>query len=163
MIRGRFFSGKLLGGGESKVPKLAPQRTVISWRTRRFFYFGLRVPPRCTASLWVNSLARDAHTARRHSQPAAYRYGFLMLLYSCTIRYIENTINLRLPVQHCSSQNVQLYSSIVGPTVEILLVSESASAAYSGVRKKNFAGGAIRAGLSLSLTEIPVLHSCRSS
>ena len=38
------------------MPKLAPQRTVISWRTRRFFYFGLRVPPRCTASLWVASL-----------------------------------------------------------------------------------------------------------
>ena len=47
---------KLLGGGESKVPKLAPQRTVISWRKGRFFYFGLRVPPRCTASLWVASL-----------------------------------------------------------------------------------------------------------
>ena len=47
---------KLLGVGESKVPKLAPQRTVISWRKVKFFYFGLRVPPRCTASLWVASL-----------------------------------------------------------------------------------------------------------
>ena len=47
---------KLLGGGEWKVSKLAPQRTVISWRKGRFFYFGLRVPPRCTASLWVASL-----------------------------------------------------------------------------------------------------------
>ena len=35
---------------------MAPQRTVRAWRRCKFFYFGLRVPPRCTASLWVASL-----------------------------------------------------------------------------------------------------------
>ena len=35
---------------------MAPQRTVGAWRKGKFFYFGLRVPPRYTASLWVASL-----------------------------------------------------------------------------------------------------------
>ena len=47
---------KLLGGPESKAAKMAPQRMVRACRSCIFFYFGLRVPPRCTASLWVASL-----------------------------------------------------------------------------------------------------------
>ena len=47
---------KLSGGPESKVPRMAPQRTAGAWRNRKFFYFGLRVPSRCAASLWVTSL-----------------------------------------------------------------------------------------------------------
>ena len=38
------------------MPKMAPQRTAGACRTVKFFYIGLRVPPRCTASLWVTSL-----------------------------------------------------------------------------------------------------------
>ena len=35
---------------------MAPQRTAGACRSVKFFYIGLRVPPRCTASLWVASL-----------------------------------------------------------------------------------------------------------
>ena len=35
---------------------MAPQRTAGACRSVKFFYIGLRVPSRCTASLWVTSL-----------------------------------------------------------------------------------------------------------
>ena len=35
---------------------MAPQRTAGACRSVKFFYIRLRVPPRCTASLWVTSL-----------------------------------------------------------------------------------------------------------
>ena len=38
------------------MPNLPSQRTAGACRTGKFFYFELRVPPRCTASLWVTSL-----------------------------------------------------------------------------------------------------------
>ena len=38
------------------MPNLPSQRTAGARRTGKFFYFELRVPPRCTASLWVTSL-----------------------------------------------------------------------------------------------------------
>ena len=40
---------------------MAPQRTAGACRSVKFFYFGLRVPPRRTASLWVASLGTRIH------------------------------------------------------------------------------------------------------
>ena len=51
---------------------MAPQRMAGAYRTRKFFYIRLRVPLRCTASLWVTSLGTRMAPQRT---AGAYRSG----------------------------------------------------------------------------------------